>query len=574
MRDTINKLLFFQRKLFSKSNLVSATLAIVSVIIAILLLSPFFIASGGRFRVIHTHDMPTLLSMMVEFDNGMRAGALYPRWLADANFGYGFPGFVFYPSGLFYLTSLFHFGIKNWYAVTYVVCVLSLAASGISLYAVSRQYHGKVASAVAGLIYMLFPYHLLDLYWRGAVPEFIGFAIMPMILYFFLRVGNEGKLQHYAGLGFFYGLHILTHLPVGYMFTYALAFYAFIWALKKRDPKIAIRIACGMALGLLLSAVYWLPAALEGKYIYEPVTEIFPYHNSYITFNPPGNYFDTLVQRTFVFQIAATAVAIIALLILALVFRRFKHSQPNEQQTAKLHPQIGLWIVMATVTTLMSTQLSMPVSKLIPRIQIAVPAWRWWAIAILFTSLLIAAVIEQTSKQFSLSPVLSWSLRAILLIVVVANIWLSIKGTIMEKMSSGEWEFGKDFAGDGFIPKDATHPYDLPKTERAIVSPIGSAEVLIWQPQYREVDATANGNGTLRLKTYNFPGWQATLDGEPVPILSDPNGTQVIRIPAGKHKVTTQFVNTPPRILGAVLFWVGLLIIIGLTIIGRRRAEV
>ena len=141
----------------------------------------------------------------------------------------------------------------------------------------------------------------------------------------------------------------------------------------------------------------------------------------------------------------------------------------------------------------------------------------------------------------------------------------------MEKMSSGEWVFGKDFAGDGFIPKNATRPYDLPNTERAIVSPNGIAEILKWQPQYREVDATASGNGTLRLKTYNFPGWQATLDGEPVPIFSDPNGTQVIRIPAGKHKVTSRFANTPPRIIGGVLFWLGVFVIVGLAIIGRRQ---
>src|SRR5262249_46709104 len=163
-----------------------------------------------------------------------------------------------------------------------------------------------------------------------------------------------------------------------------------------------IRIACGMALGLLLSAVYWLPAALEGKYTYEYVTEIFPYDQSYITFNPPGNYFDTLVQRTFVFQISATAVAIAVLLILTLVLRRSKSSQEHTQSASPLYPQVGLWMVMAVVTTLMSTPLSRPVSQLIPKIQITVPAWRWWAIAILFTSLLIAAAIEQTSKRFNL----------------------------------------------------------------------------------------------------------------------------------------------------------------------------
>jgi hypothetical protein len=340
-----------------------------------------------------------------------------------------------------------------------------------------------------------------------------------------------------------------------------------------------LRLAAGMSLGLLLSAVYWLPAALESKYVQEYVTEIFPYDKSYLALDGKGDEFIQLVEKIFIFQGVVLAIGII---ITILLIRKRPLSENGESQPAKADngkrginqsvPQIALWSLMAIIATLMNTQVSMPVATRIPKVAMTVPAWRWIGVASLFISLLVGAAIEYSKRRKASGLIWSWGARAIIFAVLLANFWLTTK-MIRDKMGTTEYVRVTEFTDDGFVPKDAAIARDLPKTERAIVSPIGTAEVLIWKPQYREVDATANGNGTLRLKTYNFPGWQATVDGEPVPVLSDPNGAQVIRIPAGKHKVTTQFTNTPPRIIGAILFWIGLLTIVGLTVIGRRQAK-
>src|SRR5205085_4786432 len=96
------------------------------------------------------------------------------------------------------------------------------------------------------------------------------------------KAGSRGAWQHIAGLGLMYGLHLLTHFPVGLMNSYALAFYALVWALRARDRRILLRIAAGMSLGLLISAVYWLPAALELKLVYEYTQNVYPYHYAYV----------------------------------------------------------------------------------------------------------------------------------------------------------------------------------------------------------------------------------------------------------------------------------------------------
>ena len=150
---------------------------------------------------------------------------------------------------------------------------------------------------------MLLPYHQVDLYLRGAFPELIGFINIPLVLYFAYKVGTEGRWRHYAGLAFFYGLHWLTHLPVALLFSYALAFYAVVWAARERDLKIAVRIGIGMALGLVVSAIYWLPAAVEAKYIYEYASSLFPYHAMYVNPTPTDDLFGRIIQHSFRFTV-------------------------------------------------------------------------------------------------------------------------------------------------------------------------------------------------------------------------------------------------------------------------------
>src|SRR5262249_30255680 len=160
------------------------------------------------------HDMQTHIELMDNFNQGLRSGLLYPRWMANVNYGYGVPTTLFYPPATFYLSSLIHLITGNWTATVFALFVICLFASRLSFYWLARQFYGRLASVVASFLYMLFPYHILDVYRRGAVPEFAGFVLMPMIVYFFIKVGQRGKLSDYAGLGLFYGLHLLTHLPV------------------------------------------------------------------------------------------------------------------------------------------------------------------------------------------------------------------------------------------------------------------------------------------------------------------------------------------------------------------------
>ena len=547
----------------------------VVLLVGIAAVTPFYysqqaITSEGnhRLRLIATHDMGTHFAFMEQFDKVLRSGVYYPRWLPDINHGYGIATMNFYPPGFYYLTSLVHVAFDDWGKTLYVISLLSLWGAGFAFYLLSSQFYGRLASAVGAIFYMLLPYPALDLYWRGAMPEFLGFVFLPMVTYFAFKLGAEGCLRDYAGLGFFYGLHLITHFPVSYLFTYALALYALIWATRDRDWRVAFRIACGMVLGLMLSAAYWLPAALESKYTQEFASETFPYHKSLITLSPGQNDFDTLINHTFTVQTIALIIAFLILraTVLNPLSRRdsFKFSYPESQTR--------LSAVMAFTATFMCTMFAISITKLIPKIQATVPAWRWLAISSVFTSLLISASVHSLGNGFEVARLRLWIYRFAVGLVVVLNIGITVQYAIIGALSNGSYTRPANFVEGGFTPKGATLPDQLRNGDLVETHPEGGKiEIRRWEPQSREIIVEVIQPTFVRLKTYNFPGWKARINGQAASFLSDSDGVQLLEVPPGMHTLEIYFTNTMPRTLGTLLTACSFFIIVGLTLFNTLK---
>lgn len=564
----------------------AALKVIIALAVATLIAAPFFLRTetspDGRKipRLVNTHDMAQHLAVMEQFDLALRSGVLYPRWQPDFNGGYGLPWTNFYQPGFFYLTSLVNAVVKDWVNTLFVLSILSLAVSGLVLYVLSRQFYSRLASAIAALFYMIIPYHLLEIYWRGAMPELQGFIFVPAALYFAYKIGVEGRARHYAGMGLFYGLFLMTHFPVAYLLTYTLAFYAVIWAYREREIRIALRVAVGMTIGFLVSAIYLLPALLESKYTREHFTAIFPYHNSYITLMPGGDKFSEVLSHSFAVQSLAL---IVAVLILTRVPRATdRPSKPGQMASddsadRAAGSQTRLWIIAGLTTTFMSTPYSIYISKLIPKIEAVSFAWRWMVITACFTALLVGAAIDHLQRHVELKPRVLWFCRASIGVTILLCLAVTVQNIVREALSNSSLTRRANHTEEAFVPKSAAGPNDLPDTPKVVIEPQGgSSEIVRWEPYLREVHVKVDEPSRVRLKTYNFPGWVARVDDRPAPMLSDKDGAQLIEVPPGIHRIQASFVNTPPRTAGTALSGLALVLIPGLVIFdyvkGRRGA--
>ncbi len=552
-----------------------ALIALSALTISTIAVIPFFFSrrekapgSNTVLRLIDTHDLWIHLFIMPQFDKVLRSGVIYPRWIPDINGGYGLLTMIYYPPGFFYLSSAIHTVVDDWIYTTFVVSILALAGSGLTLYFLARTFYSKVASAVAAVFYMLIPFHMLDLYWRGALPQFIGYAFLPLVIYFAFKLGKDGRPRHYAGLGLMIGVYLLTHLPVPLLVVYALAFYAVVWSFVERDFRIALRVAGGTLLGLLLAAIYWLPASIEAKYAYETATQLYPYHESYITLLPikegiPYYPFWTLVNEVF----AAHAVALIVpIIVLLLTAPRRSKADPAQPHSPTPKPAAGsrhwspteMWMVMGIATVFMCTSFSIYVSKLLPKIQVAVPAWRWLVPASAFTALLVAACVDRLGKGSHLSSRVLWAHRALLCGAIALALWVSVHGIIVGSFSNPTYHPKADVITEliepTLTPISASRPQDLPDTPPVVITPeAASSEILDWQPQYRQIAVKSEVPCVVRLKTYNFAGWTARIDGQKAPISSDPDGVQTVAVPPGLHRLEVSFENTRDRTAGLLL---------------------
>jgi hypothetical protein len=77
---------------------------------------------------------------------------------------------------------------------------------------------------------------------------------------------------------------------------------------------------------------------------------------------------------------------------------------------------------------------------------------------------------------------------------------------------------------------------------------------------------------TATFDVFDFPGWQATVDGQPATITpSSPYGLITVPVPAGPHTVEIRFGTTPIRAAGAVISLIGLAV--WLVLVARRLTQ-
>ena len=204
------------------------------------------------------HDHQFQLVRAEAFSDQLLGGELYPRWLLEMNAGAGGPTFFFYPPVAFYLSSI-GFALAPGASPVVQLAIgefLIILLSGLAFFWFARSFASPLVAAGTALLYALGPYHFgIDLLERQAIAEAASFIWIPLAFGFLERI-VEGR-RGLAGYAVAYALLTLTHLPTALLASILLLVYF----MARRPPRREwIRFAGGTALGLLLAAIYLLPA--------------------------------------------------------------------------------------------------------------------------------------------------------------------------------------------------------------------------------------------------------------------------------------------------------------------------
>lgn len=562
--------------------------AALSLFALIPLLQPnLFASSDGLYHVYRA----------IEIGACLQDGAWVCRWAPDQFLGYGTPLFDFYSPFVYYITNVFHALGLGWVDATRAMVVLFMLFSGLAAYAYAAEWLSRPAAVVVGVAYVYVPYHLVNAYYRGDLPEFAAMAWFPALLWTFSRLARPLRSRRdlamlplaalaYAGL-------VITHNLSAFIYTGVLAIYCLLLLVVQRlegsyrstaalwAPAARLLGATGLAFGL--SAFLSVPALVEQGLVtlegllYVSVTDHFPtlqqiMPNSII--HRYGIIFPDSPVYAYKMGLVQVGLGGLGALVAFALWRRFGWRARAEAVISLA--VFGLAFYFAQPASLW-------LWKLIPLLPHAQFPWRFLLLMALPTSLLVGYLVDVGPVRWR-----RWVAPALVAFVLLTNV-LGLKPIManatdaeVDLRSSVEFELlyhlmGTTVAGE-YIPRTVkdrplVNPTALAWTlggEAPPVHPTASDPRLqVSLIERRPTEATyrvvAPEAGRAVFNIAYFPNWQAQLDGQPVeggP--NDPQGLIAVQVPAGEHTIRLRFENTPIRTWSERVSLVFLVVTLGL----------
>ncbi|RME73217.1 MAG: hypothetical protein D6784_12250 [Chloroflexi bacterium] len=527
----------------------------------------------------NAHDARHSVFFLVEFDQTFRDGYWWPRWAPDFAFGYGYPLFNMYAPLAFYAAEMLHLLGLGFTAAVKTMYVLATIAGGVSMYGFTRRLFGPTGGLLAGLVYVYAPFHLVEIFVRSAYAEYVALALAPLVFWAFTELVAAPSPRRLAAAGLAYGLLALTHHTTFFTFSPPLMVYILYLVLARsglRWRPLARRAfwAAGAGLtGLALAAVYLLPVLVETKYIKieQWTSGSYNYLQHFVYFAQlflPDwgyGYAGPGLLDDFSFQLGIVVFALFVFATTAILRSRFPH-----RGTA-------LFFLLTTIAAVwLMSPLARPVWQAIPIASLVQFPWRLLGLTMFSMAVVSAALLAGHGQKDSLpaEPLL------LLLVVGLASFaytlpqYTDIPAWAETPLAVVNWDRASIVDRVGMVavteeqpqtsPMEAQYLNGQPLTVAGIIAGNGTVETLHHGGASDRVRVQADTPVTLQLYTYEYPGWQVSVDGQAVDHrFEPPYGLMTVDLPPGEHIVELRMGSTPARTAGSLISWLAVVGIAG-----------
>lgn len=232
------------------------------------------------------NDLAQHYQFAQQFEAAIRNGSIYPSWGTGTNHGLGDVGIRFYPPASYYVLILFKIITGSWYYGSMITFAFWFFLGALGCYLLGREWLGRKSSIVAGLMFMLLPYHVNQIFNAFLYAEFAAASVIPFCFLFVTRIFRRNKIADVAGLATTVALLILTHLPTAIMGTIALSVYVVLLLSRKDAVSTITRLLAGVVLGLLACSFYWIKLVKEIAYVNHSSPEFtattFDFHGNFL----------------------------------------------------------------------------------------------------------------------------------------------------------------------------------------------------------------------------------------------------------------------------------------------------
>jgi hypothetical protein len=141
------------------------------------------------------------------------------------------------------------------------------ALGALGVYRIARFLRcGRVASGIAGLMYLFAPYLTVDLYARAAFPEISAIGVIPLLFYAQLRLVASNGRRYEVSTAFLTALLLVSHkifFPWEVILFCTFSILLSNWRnVKKSFFRRPASLGIWTAIGMALASPYWLSAYL------------------------------------------------------------------------------------------------------------------------------------------------------------------------------------------------------------------------------------------------------------------------------------------------------------------------
>jgi hypothetical protein len=608
------------------------------------------------------HDFDVHLVSWLDCANAWRNGILYPHWTPSANWGAGEPRFVFYPPLTWMLGAALGL-VLGWNLAPIALTFLTLAGTGLATRALALEGCSDAVSTLAGCASLFSGFALFTAYERAAFPEFMGGICLPLLLLYALRdrdggtykgapcpilsrslrkggkpqlssslsepVSNRGapsspmhvlnasaKVGEHSPepsflsrvldgstvpLALALGCAWLSNAPLGVIASYLLAAVAVLWSLLRKSWAPLVRAALATVLGLGVTAFYWIPSALERKWV-----------DIRQAFDDPGYNFENnwafahhanpllALHDVVLHTVSVIAVSMIAVALAGLVLCWRRGALPMQKSTSA-----HIWIPLAAIPIAVFVLLfpvSRPIWLVLPEWRFLQYPWRWLEAVEAPMAIFFAAAVWPSARRARVFVVAACAAAFLAATVYAGKVFFQVcypEDTVASTLA--------DFrSGAGF---EGMYEYEPPNADRSMIAmglpaacfvPDPTVELgkqddngdLVWSaaqgtcevtfpavtgwetdPEHLRIRALTTHEGFLVLRLLSYPAWSIRMNGQPVSDLpAREDGLLAVPIPQGEVNLTVDWTTTPDVILSRWVTAVSVLLLALVFLFERRCA--
>lgn len=529
---------------------------------AILAIHPIF-----QNGFLQGHDLILEFVRVSEYAHSIKAGIFPVRWGSDLEGGHGYPIYNFFPPLFSLVASVFILAGNLAVSTSIKLAVfLFTLTGGVGMYVFAREYFEKNGAVLAACLYILAPYHFIDVFVRNAFSEFAALSIVPFVFYSLARIlkAHHPNLASLTILAISSALFILSHNLSIIMYAPLLSCYFLVGVASSRSWGKLLLLIIPLLVTFLLTSFYVIPLLLEKQFV-----QIWMLTSR--RFNVLLNFIS--LEQLMAYWLTPFSGALMLLSLGLIGYGRKKFPVTD---------WVTFWFFIFALVALvfLITPESKAVWESIEFLGFFQFPWRFLSPASFIICFLPGVLVylpnERIKKILGYGLILLGMLTIMVLSVVMPKEYSEISDESLSRESiKRQWL--RTTVLSEYLPIWVKIPPRFPVEKRLVSS---QSETLIYEieesPSRYLYKIGTTRDTLLTANLFYFPGWKVYVNGGEIKPSVSEQGLMQFYLPKGLFLVDLKFENTPARTVGNSLSILGLLllgILIFLTIRATRRQQ-